>query len=436
MWHQAQGTDMDPREWLTHLEQFGIKLGLETIAALVQELGQPHLDYPVIHVAGTNGKGSVSAMVARGLSAAGHRTGLYTSPHLIRLEERFRIDGTSVASTLLDEAIVDVRAAAGRLAAARRLQVEPTFFEATTAAAFLLFARLGVDVAVIEVGLGGRFDATNIVAPVLCAITAIDLDHQAQLGSTLALIAREKAGIVKPGVPVVVGPLQQEAAEVVARACETLGAPLLPAPGVQTRAIGGDGHARVVVSLASGDTEELRLALGGAHQAVNAAIAAGVLDAATTCGLTVQPGNIVEALTATRWPARLETVETARGRVVIDGAHNPAGARALTSYLERRFPAGLPVVFGAMRDKALAEMIAPLSRVARPFVFTQAAGSRAASPEELTAAARAAGVERFDSEPRLADALGRAWTHGPDIAIAGSLYLAGEALHQLGVAVD
>jgi dihydrofolate synthase/folylpolyglutamate synthase len=187
---------MDPRGWLTHLEQFGVKLGLETIAALSDELGQPHLAYPIIHVAGTNGKGSVSAMVARGLSAAGYRTGLYTSPHLIRLEERFRIDGGSVASTLLDEAIVEVHAAVGRLAAARRLEVEPTFFEATTAAAFQLFARLGVDAAVIEVGLGGRFDATNIVAPVLCAITSIDFDHQAQLGSTLAAIAGEKAGIV------------------------------------------------------------------------------------------------------------------------------------------------------------------------------------------------------------------------------------------------
>jgi dihydrofolate synthase/folylpolyglutamate synthase len=427
---------MDPRQWLTHLEQFGVKLGLETIAALADELGQPHLAYPVIHVAGTNGKGSVSAMVARGLSAAGHRTGLYTSPHLIRLEERFRIDGASVASTLLDEAIVDVRAAVGRLAAARRLEVEPTFFEATTAAAFLLFARLGADAAVIEVGLGGRFDATNIVAPVLCAITSIDFDHQAQLGSTLAEIAREKAGIVKPGVPVVVGTLRDEAAEVVARACAALGAPLLPAPAVRTRAIGSDGHARVVVSLSSGETEELRLALGGAHQAVNAAVAAGVLDAATSSGLTVRPRNIVAALTATRWPARLETIETARGRVVIDGAHNPAGARALASYLEHRFHGGLPLVFGAMRDKALAEMIVALAAVARPFVFTQAGGSRAATLEDLAAAARAAGVERFDGEPRLADALSRAWTRGPDIALAGSLYLAGDALHHLGVALD
>ena len=427
---------MDPRQWLTHLEQFGIKLGLEAIAALAHELGDPHLSYPVIHVAGTNGKGSVSAMVARGLSAAGYRTGLYTSPHLIRLEERFRIDGASVTSTLLDEAIVDVRAAAGRLAAARRLQVEPTFFEATTAAAFLLFARLAVDAAVIEVGLGGRFDATNIVSPALCAITSIDFDHQPQLGSTLADIAREKAGIIKPGVPVVVGALHPEAAEVIERTCQTAGAPLRRAPGVRTCSTGRDGHARVVVSLATADTEELRLSLAGGHQAVNAAIAAGVLDAAAGRGLNVQASHIVQALTTTRWPARLETIETSRGRAVIDGAHNPAGARALASYLLQRFPAGLPVVFGAMRDKALAEMIAALAPVARPFIFTRAAGSRAAQPEELAAVARTAGVTRIESVGDLADALDRAWRLAPDIVVAGSLYLAGAALGQLGVAVD
>ena len=427
---------MDPRHWLTHLEQFGIKLGLETIDALADELGQPHHAYAVIHVAGTNGKGSVSAMVARGLSSAGYRTGLYTSPHLIRLEERFRIDGASVASTLLDEAIAEVRGAAGRLAAAGRLEVEPTFFEATTAAAFLLFERAGVDAAVVEVGLGGRFDATNIVSPALCAITSIDIDHQAQLGPTLEDIAREKAGIVKRGVPVVVGDLPDEAAVVVRRTCETVGAPLWRAPAVRTRSTGADGHARVVVALASGDTDQLRLSLAGPHQAANASLAAGILERAQEQGLSVRRRDIVEALTATRWPARLDTVRTPRGRVVIDGAHNPAGARALASYLERRFPEGLPVVFGAMRDKAVAEMIAALAPAARPFVFTQAGGSRAASPEELAAAARAAGVEQCDSQPRLADALTRAWSLGPDIVVAGSLYLAGEALHQLGVAVD
>jgi dihydrofolate synthase/folylpolyglutamate synthase len=427
---------MHPRQWLTHLEQFGIKLGLGTISALADELGRPHLAYPVIHVAGTNGKGSVSAMVARGLSAAGYRTGLYTSPHLVRLEERFRIDGASIASARLDEAIADVRSAVGRLQAAARLDVEPTFFEATTAAAFLVFARLAVDAAVIEVGLGGRFDATNIVAPALCAITSIDFDHQAQLGSTLADIAREKAGIVKRGVPVVVGVLHAEAADVVERTCMTMGAPLWRAPAVSLRSTGDDGHARVVVSLAAGDTEELRLSLAGAHQVANAAIAAGVLEAAAAPGLKVPNRHIVEALSATRWPARLETVVTARGRAVVDGAHNPAGARALASYLLQRFPAGLPVVFGAMRDKALAEMIAALAPAARPFVFTRAAGDRAAAPEELAAVARGAGVARSESEGRLADALDRAWHLGPDIVVAGSLYLAGEALGQLGVAVD
>ena len=427
---------MDPREWLTHLEQFGVKLGLETIGAVVDGLGRPHLACPVIHVAGTNGKGSVCAMVARGLTTAGYRTGLYTSPHLVRLEERFRIDGVSVASARLDDAIADVRASTGRLRGEGRLQVEPTFFEATTAAAFLLFERLAVDVAIIEVGLGGRFDATNVVAPALCAITSIDFDHQAQLGTTLSDIAREKAGIIKPGVPVVVGALPAEAADVVERTCAAVGAPLRRAPAVRTCSTGSDGHARVVLCLPAGDTEELRLSLAGAHQVANAALAAGVLDAIVSRGLNVQPRDIAAALTTTRWPARLETLDTPRGRAIVDGAHNPAGARALASYLLQRFPAGLPVVFGAMRDKALAEMIAALAPAARPFVFTRAGGGRAATPEELAAAAQSAGVARTESEGRVADALARAWHLSPDIVVAGSLYLAGEVLDQLGAAVD
>jgi dihydrofolate synthase / folylpolyglutamate synthase len=425
---------MDPRQWLTHLEQFGIKLGLETSTALADELGRPQLAYPVIHVAGTNGKGSVCAMVAQGLSAAGYRTGLYTSPHLIRLEERFRIDGVSIPPTLLNQAIVDVRSAITRLRAAGRLEAPPTFFEATTAAAFLLFARIGVDAAVIEVGLGGRFDATNIVSPAVCAITSIDLDHQTQLGSTLADIATEKAGIIKPGVPVVVGALAVQAAAIVESTCAARGAPLIPATAVSARSAGDDGHECVVLSLASGETGELRLSLAGRHQADNAAVAAGVLEVAARRGLTVRPADIVHALTTTRWPARLEIVRTPRGRAVVDGAHNPAGARALASYLERRFPAGLPIVFGAMRDKALTDMIAALAPAARPFIFTAAPGSRAAMPAELTAAARAAGAPRIESCDTLTEALSRGWELSPDIVVAGSLYLAGQMLDQLGAA--
>ncbi len=207
---------MTDRDWLAHLEFFGIKLGLDTITAILDQLGQPHRTYPVIHIAGTNGKGSVASMVSHALTAAGHRTGRYTSPHLVTLEERFAIDGASVPADHFDAALGRVRAAVERLAERGGLSVEPTFFEVTTAVAFEIFRDLTVDVAVVEVGLGGRLDATNVVAPEITAITTVDRDHEAQLGTSIAAIAREKAGIIKAGVPVVVGAMNDEASEVIA----------------------------------------------------------------------------------------------------------------------------------------------------------------------------------------------------------------------------
>jgi dihydrofolate synthase/folylpolyglutamate synthase len=428
--------DMPPRPWLDHLEQFGIKLGLARISAIVDELGRPDLRFDVVHVAGTNGKGSVSAMVARALSTAGYRTGLYTSPHLIRLEERFRIDGRAVDSDTLDRALEEVRAAVERLRARGVLEAEPTFFEATTAAGFLVFAASAVRVAVIEVGLGGRFDATNVVTPLATAITSIDFDHQAQLGSTLSAIAGEKAGIIKSGIPVVVGEVPAEAHAVIERTAEPLGARVIGPAGVSTVGEDPGGHAIVQVALEAGPTAPLRLSLAGAHQVTNAGVAARLLEVVARRGLRLETADIASGLTTARWPARLETVVTRRGRAIVDGAHNPAGARALASYLERRHPAGVPVVFGAMRDKALAEMIAPLLRVARPLVCTQAPGARAATADELAAIARASEGREVVLGSNLEVALAEAWARGPEIVVAGSLYLAGAALAHLGVPVD
>ena len=203
-----------PLPWLFALEQFGIKFGLENISAIVERLGHPERAFRSIHIAGTNGKGSVTAMVDAALRDAGHRSARFTSPHLVDLSERFVIDGRPVNGDALAAAIDDVRMAIDDLRAHGRLDVQPTFFEVTTAVAFLLFQRAGVDVAVLEVGLGGRLDATNVVTPpalVATAITSIAFDHQLYLGTTLREIALEKAGIIKPGVPVVVGPLDPEA---------------------------------------------------------------------------------------------------------------------------------------------------------------------------------------------------------------------------------
>jgi dihydrofolate synthase / folylpolyglutamate synthase len=427
----------DTRAWLTHLEQFGIKLGLETISAMMEALGHPERAYPVLHVAGTNGKGSVSAMAAAALTASGVRCGRYTSPHLIHLEERFAIDGRQVAPAGLDAALGTVRDTVERLRAAGTLAVEPTYFEATTAAAFLIFRAAAVQAAVVEVGLGGRFDATNIVRPLVTAITSVDMDHEAQLGFTLAAIAAEKAGTIKRGVPVVLGPLAPEARAVVEQAARAQGAPVVDSHA-DTR-VEASGRQRPVVTITtpSATYGPLRLALAGRHQLANAVVAVRLLETAAVWGLPVDRRAIEHGLIDVRWPARLETIDTSRGQAIVDGAHNPAGARALASYLEDVHPGGLPLVFGAMRDKSLDQMLTPLAPLARPLVLTRAPGSRAAAPGELAAilAASHPGTTML-VEPDVGAALDLAWDHGRTIAVAGSLYLAGDVLARLGASVD
>lgn len=218
---------MTPLDRLLAFEHFGIKLGLENIRILLDALGRPDDAWPAVHIAGTNGKGSVSAMVEAALRAAGHRTGRYTSPHLDRLEERFAVDGVPVESGTLVSTVARVLDEVDRLHGDGRLTVSPTFFEVTTAVAFELFRLARVDVGVIEVGLGGRFDATNAILPRVTAITSIALDHERHLGRTLASIAFEKAGIAKPGVPLVLGAVGDEAHAVIADVCAETHAPLL-----------------------------------------------------------------------------------------------------------------------------------------------------------------------------------------------------------------
>ena len=267
-----------PFDYLFSLERLGMKFGLENIAALCAALGHPERAFASVVVAGTNGKGSVTAMVETALRAAGHRTARYTSPHLVRLEERFVIDGREV-ETRGTARRARRRAGGGRVAdrAAATLEAPPTFFECTTAVAFELFRRARVEIAVLEVGLGGRLDATNVVTPIATAITSIDFDHQAQLGNTLESIAREKAGIIKPGIPVVCGPLPEAAARVSATSAKRSSAPLIRARDVVQ-----------IVPRAMDDTIDVRAGLAiarrrhararGRHQRDNAAVAVALLD--------------------------------------------------------------------------------------------------------------------------------------------------------------
>ena len=298
---------MDSRAWLAHLEQFGIKLGLDTITAIAGALGHPERACPVLHVAGTNGKGSVSAMAGHALTSSGLVTARYTSPHLVRLEERFAVDGRPVPAASLDAALDQVRSAVAQLRSAGALTVEPTFFEATTAAAFVLFRAAGAQLAVIEVGLGGRYDATNIVAPLVTAITSVDLDHQAQLGTTLTAIAGEKAGTIKPGVPVVIGPLAAETRAVVEAVAREQAAPLVDAfAGVGVVAHLDRGHFQVTITTPARRYGPLRLALAGRHQVDNAVVAVRLLETAAERGVGVTGEAIERGLTDARWPARLE----------------------------------------------------------------------------------------------------------------------------------
>jgi dihydrofolate synthase/folylpolyglutamate synthase len=321
-----------------------------------------------------------------------------------------------------------VRAAAGNL------EAPPTFFETTTAIAAEAFRRAGVDAAVFEVGLGGRLDATNVLSPVGVAITAVDFDHQEHLGHTLDAIAREKAGIIKAGRFCVLGPNRAEVRQVVEETCRNTHAELVMADqdiGVETRLV--DGATRLRLRTPRTDFGELTLGLKGRHQVDNAITAARVLEKLAETELGPIPAAAIRtALEEVEWPARLELRQWNRAGILIDGAHNPAGTRALAAYLAEAYGRRLPIVFGAMRDKNLDEMIGALAPHASAFFCTTPASARAASPRELASIARrlAPSLSVTESASPL-DAVTAAMLIDTPVVVAGSLYLAGEVRAKL-----
>jgi dihydrofolate synthase/folylpolyglutamate synthase len=359
-----------PLERLFALEQFGIKLGLDNIRAILAALGHPERAWRSIHIAGTNGKGSVAAMVERALRAAGLKTGRYTSPHLDRIEERVAINGQTIDAATFETATAGVFAAVDTVIDDGFLTVQPTFFEVSTAVGFEIFRRAEVDVAVVEVGLGGRFDATNVLTPAVTAITSIAFDHERHLGHSLSDIAFEKAGIAKAGVPLVVGRLPAEAASRIAAVAAAIGASIVDAQGRPPER----------------RYPPMTLALPGRHQQDNAAVAIAVLEQWSKVAGHVSTEAIVTGLTECEWPARLEWLRVEpHGDLLIDAAHNPAGAAALASYLtDGAFPR-LPIVFAAMADKDLRNMISSLASVAALFVATTVPHARARSADQLAA---------------------------------------------------
>jgi len=408
--------------YLYSLQKHGIKLGLETMAALMGRLDKPYERFRTLHIAGTNGKGSTAAMTAAVLQAAGFRVGLYTSPHLVDFRERIRVDGKMIDEEHVSQLTQQIRDACGH-------DLSPTFFESTTAMAFQYFADASVDVAVVEVGLGGRFDATNVVQPVACAITTIALDHQEYLGPTLSSIAAEKAGIVKPRIPVIVGHLDAEAEESIERIALERQAPMYRLNrDFQTIGASTSGFDyRGVSSRRDG----LTCPLAGRHQLDNAACALALLEAAAAEGFLASEEAVREGLRSVKWEGRLEIVERSP-TIVLDGAHNPAAASVLADSLAemmRERPRGrLILVFGMMRDKNHRGFIMPLRQLVGEVVLTQADLPRSATVSDLRVSLRD-WLPFLHEAPVPVDALALAkQLAGPDdvICVTGSLMLVGD----------
>ncbi len=410
---------------------------LERVERLVELLGHPERHGHIIHIAGSKGKGSTAAMVEAVLRAAGLRTGLYTSPHLVSPRERIRLAGRPISEEHLADLV------ARRLQpVAERYQADPvggplTYFDLLTALALTAFAEAPVAWTVLEVGLGGRLDATNVATPEVCAITSLMLEHTALLGTTLEQIAGEKAGIIKPGVPVVSAPQDPAAAAVLAAVAARheaplrVAEPLAPWPAEATPPDGDDQPGQLVRLDWQGQTTRLRLPLLGAHQRLNAGVAVAVLDEAVrTTDLTLSVDEVCRGLATVSWPGRLQVVDH-RPLVVLDGAHTPDAAawiaRALPAFGQRR----CYLVLGSAHDKDFAGLVAHLAPLADGIVVSSVPGNpRAASAEQLypTVAARAPRVA-CAAEPAEAMQVARDWAAPDDlILVTGSLYLVGAVL--------
>jgi dihydrofolate synthase / folylpolyglutamate synthase len=416
---------------------------LQRMVRFMADLGDPHQRYPALHVAGTKGKGSVAAMCASALQAGGYRTGFYSSPHLLEFGERIRVEGENIPREAVAALVETMRA---------KVPEHPgiTTFELTTALAFLYFAQANVDIAVLEVGLGGRLDATNIVTPRVAVITSLSYDHQTLLGHTLGEIAGEKAGIIKPGVPVVSAPQKPEALAVLERIAEQRGAPLSvvgrdwlyrpvrqaldgqafevwpAAEQRQVNALRAEGHT------AAWRPEQIEIPLLGQHQVENAAVAYAALQTLRQGGWPLAAGAIRDGLRGVQWPGRFELVSRAPA-VVLDGAHNADSAQKLAATVREYFPdRAVTLVFGASSDKDVAGMLSALLAPevgVRRVLLTQAIHPRAQDTDEMAALAAQHGVAA-ETAPTVAQALDKALsTAGPqDVVLAtGSLFVVAEA---------
>ncbi|MFT3768316.1 MAG: folylpolyglutamate synthase/dihydrofolate synthase family protein [Minicystis sp.] len=400
-------------------------LGLDRVEDALAALGDPHRGLVYVHIAGSNGKGSTSAMVESVARAAGLRTGLYTSPHLCRFAERIRIDGAPIADEPFERALGAVL---------DRCRADLTFFESITVAAFQAFREAKVDVVVLEVGLGGRLDATNVIErPVAAGVTSISLEHTAILGETLDAIAREKAGIFKRGAPVVLGPLPEEAERAATEMAIGVGAGPIVRVGKEIR-VAFDGSETTIEGPGEGERVMVELRLAGAHQAENAGVAVGLLHplAARFPDRDWQRAR-QEGLSRAEWPGRLERIERGGVTVILDGAHNPEGIERLAS-TRLGDPAKMALVFGALADKRWPEMLRRIAPVADRRYYAEPKGRAPAALDEMVKVAPGTMV----ADPR--EAIRRAVAEsapGDCVLVAGSIYLVGEVRAELlGIEAD
>jgi len=385
--------------WLYGTQRFGIKLGLENVQRLLRELNVPGKDQRIIHVAGTNGKGSVCAMIDSICRAAGCRTGLFTSPHLITYRERIRVNGEMIAPNEVARGLRAIRDLVGTW------DPHPTFFEITTALALDHFKRSGCELIVLETGLGGRLDATNALTPVVSVITPIGYDHEKWLGDTLEAIAGEKAGIIKAKVPVVSSPQEPAAEKVIRARAAECDAPL--------EFLATDVDSAVI-------DRRYKVALAGNHQRQNAALAIAALRAAE---IRTSDDAVQNGLANVEWPARFQRWDD---RTIIDGAHNPAGAQVLAETWREQFGAErATIILAVLREKNVAAICRALAPIAARFILPQIRSERALPPDELAAITP---LLPYSITPSLADALILARANPERILITGSLHFAGEAL--------
>ena len=408
----------------------GVKFSLDPIRRILAKLGHPESRYPTAIVAGTNGKGSTSAVLASILEAAGYRTGLYSSPHLVRVNERIRVNGQEISDDDFARDFTEVWECVEELLAARSLEARPSFFEYLTATAFLHFARAAVDFAVLEVGLGGRLDATNVTEPRVAVITNIALDHQEILGSTIAAIAGEKAGVIKAGRPVVSSCENPEAREVIRSRAAELNAPLIEtAASARLNVLRSrDGRYEFDLEIGGETFAGLVSPLLGRFQVQNTVAAVTAAQQLARQGWKISAAAVREGLLRARWPGRLEVVWQ-RPLVMLDGAHNPAAARVIADFAREQWPGKrLRLIYASMRDKAIGEIGALLFPLAEKVYLTRPDQARAATPGEILAATPTLPKEVV-LQPFPAGALEAALgDSAPEdvILVAGSLFLVGE----------